>query len=60
MYDNEKDRRTDPVISESTVSLWLYLETNRAMYTNPIYERYNKAITAPIGMLLLCQSDMQK
>lgn len=50
MYDNEKDRRADSLISESTVSLWLYLESNRNVYTNPLYERYNKAITTPIGV----------
>jgi hypothetical protein len=51
MYDCEKDRRNDAVITNSTVSLWLYLDTNKEMYTNPLYKRYNKPITNPVGMI---------
>jgi hypothetical protein len=50
IYDCEKDRRFDTIITDQSVSLWLYLDSNRPNYTNPLYIRLNKPITAPIEM----------
>lgn len=51
IYDCEKDRRFDNIISDHSVSLWLYLDSNRPNYSNPLYKRFNKPITAPIGTI---------